>query len=191
MRSTRNVRGKSNIGLVILIALVISIAFGFIFDFTVTQIEYAIYPQPKEYAAYVQKYSEKFGVPEEIVWAVIKTESGFDPSAVSSVGAVGLMQLTEPTFKEISSQRLKEGLEPGMRYDPETNIRYGTYYLSYLHARYKSWDAALAAYNGGLGNVDDWMGDDGKLTLDEIPFGETRNYVKKVNHAKSKYEDLY
>lgn len=191
MRSTQNGRSKSNIAIVILIALAISIVFGFIFDFIYTRIEYAVYPQPKEYVSYVEKYSERFGVPEEIVWAVIKTESGFDPSAVSDAGAVGLMQLTEPTFREISSQRLKEGLDPGMRYDPETNIRYGTYYLSYLHARYKSWDAALAAYNGGLGNVDKWMGDDGKLTLDEIPFGETRNYVKKVNHAKNKYEDLY
>ena len=101
------------------------------------------------------------------------------------------MQLTEDTFNEISNQRLKEGLSPGMRYDPDTNIRYGTYYLSYLYARYNNWDAAIAAYNGGLGNVDQWMGDGEKLSIDSIPFDETRNYVKKVNHARQKYEDLY
>ena len=130
-------------------------------------------------------------MPEELIWAVIKTESGFDSSAVSSKGAVGLMQLTEDTFNEISNQRLKEGLSSGMRYDPDTNIRYGTYYLSYLYARYNNWDAAIAAYNGGLGNVDQWMGDGEKLSIDSIPFAETRNYVKKVNHARQKYEDLY
>ena len=101
------------------------------------------------------------------------------------------MQLTEPTFKEISNQRLKEGLDSGMRYDPETNIRYGTYYLSYLYARYGDWDTALAAYNGGLGNVDDWMGEDEKLTLNEIEFRETKNYVKKVNRTMKKYKKLY
>ncbi len=191
MRGTQKSRHKSNIGYIILIVLVISIAFGFIFDFTATQIEYVIYPQPKEYVSFVQKYSKKFDVPEEIIWAVIKTESDFDPSAVSGAGAVGLMQLTEPTFDEISKTRLKEGLPSGMRYDPETSIRYGTYYLSYLYARYNSWDAALAAYNGGLGNVDEWIGDDGILSLKEIPFGETRNYVKKVNRRTEKYKELY
>lgn len=191
MRNTRKVRNRSNIGSIILIILAISIVFGFIFDFIVTKIEYSVYPKPNEYSDYVEKYSSEFGVPEALVWAVIKTESGFDASAVSDAGAVGLMQLTEPTFNEISNQRLKDGFDVGMRYDPETNIRYGTYYLSYLHARYNSWDAALAAYNGGLGNVDEWMGDDAKLTLDEIKFKETKNYVKKVNKTEEKYKKLY
>ena len=178
-------------GKIILIVLAISIVFGFVFDFAVNQIEHALYPQPSKYTESVQKYSERFNVPEELIWAVIKTESGFDSSAVSSAGAVGLMQLTESTFNEISTQRLKEGLAAGMRYDPDTNIRYGTYYLSYLYQRYGNWDAALAAYNGGLGNADDWVDENGKLSVNDIPFRETRNYVKKVNWARGKYEDLY
>ena len=191
MRNTPKSRTRNNFGTVVLILLAVSIVFGFVFDFVLTRIEYSIYPKPEEYAAYVEKYSARFDVPEELIWAVIKTESGFDASAVSSAGAVGLMQLTEPTFKEISNQRLKEGLDSGMRYDPETSIRYGTYYLSYLYARYGDWDTALAAYNGGLGNVDDWMGEDEKLTFDEIPFRETKNYVKKVNRTMKKYKKLY
>ena len=183
--------GSSGWGKIILIVLIISIVFGFVFDFALDQIEHAIYPQPDQYIESVQKYSERFNVPEELIWAVIKTESGFDSSAVSSVGAVGLMQLTEATFNEISTQRLKEGLAAGMRYDPDTNIRYGTYYLSYLYQRYGNWDAALAAYNGGLGNVDSWIDENGKLSVNDIPFRETRNYVKKVNRARRKYEDLY
>ncbi len=176
-------------GKIILIVLAVSIVFGFVFDFALSRIEFAIYPKPNEYAESVERYSERFEVPEELIWAVIKIESGFDSSAVSDKGAVGLMQLTESTFNEISNQRLKEGLDPGMRYDPDTNIRYGTYYLSYLYARYNNWDAAIAAYNGGLGNVDEWLDEEGKLG--DIPYRETRNYVKKVNRAKEKYEDLY
>ena len=191
MTRSRKKYGSSNWGKIILVVLVISVVFGFVFDFAANKIEHAIYPKPQQYAESVQKYSERFNVPEELIWAVIKTESGFDSSAVSSKGAVGLMQLTEDTFNEISNQRLKEGLAPGMRYDPDTNIRYGTYYLSYLYARYNNWDAAIAAYNGGLGNVDQWMGDGEKLSVDSIPFAETRNYVKKVNRARQKYEDLY
>lgn len=183
--------GGSGWGKIILIVLAISIVFGFVFDFAVNQIEHAIYPQPSQYVESVQRYSERFNVPEELIWAVIKTESGFDSSAVSSAGAVGLMQLTEATFNEISNQRLKEGLTAGMRYDPDTNIRYGTYYLSYLYQRYGNWDSVLAAYNGGLGNADDWVDENGKLSVNDIPFKETRNYVKKVNRARGKYEDLY
>ena len=191
MTRSRKKYGSSNWGKIILVVLVISVVFGFVFDFAANKVEHAIYPKPQQYAESVQKYSERFNVPEELIWAVIKTESGFDSSAVSNVGAVGLMQLTEATFNEISTQRLKEGLAAGMRYDPDTNIRYGTYYLSYLYQRYGNWDAALAAYNGGLGNVDEWIGENGKLSVNDIPFRETRNYVKKVNRAREKYEDLY
>ena len=192
IRTRKNMNGMG-MGKLIIILLAISVVFGFVFDFVVTKIECAIYPKPSEYAEYVSRYSSEYGVPEELVWAVIKTESDFKASAVSGVGAVGLMQLMKDTFDEITNLRLKEKLDAGMRYDPETNIRYGTYYLSYLYARYNSWDTALAAYNGGLGNVDDWMGDDGKLTSDEIPndFKETKDYVKKVNKAMEKYKKLY
>ena len=191
MRKTGKARNRSNLGTVILIILAISVAFGFVFDFVATKIEYLIYPKPDEFAVHVKKYSDEFGVPEDLVWAVIKTESGFDASAVSGKGAVGLMQLTEATFNEISNLRLKDGFDAGMRYDPATNIRYGTYYLSYLNARYGDWDTALAAYNAGLGNVDDWLGESSKINVKNIPFKETRDYVKKVNKAQEKYKELY
>lgn len=155
-----------------------------------------IYKRPEDIAAYVEKYADEFGVPENLIYAVIKTESDFDSSAESSAGAVGLMQLSAITFDEITNYRLKEGLDIGMRYDPETNIRYGTYYLSRMFSRYGNWDTALAAYNAGLGNVDKWLenpdyGDSATSTLKYIPFTETRNYVKKVNRALAKYDKLY
>lgn len=196
MRNTHKNRGYKGIGIAVLIILAVSIVFGFLFDFVVSKIEYAIYPKPESYRAYVEKYAQEFGVPEELVWAVIKTESDFDSSAESNVGAVGLMQLMPATFEEITNQRFKDGFDIGMRYDPETNIRYGTYYISYLYGRYGNWSTALAAYNAGLGNVDAWLadptlGDSESGTLKSIPYKETRNYVKRVNDARSMYEQLY
>lgn len=181
-------------GKLIIILLAISVVFGFVFDFVVTKIERAIYPKPSEYAEYVSRYSSEYGVPEELVWAVIKTESDFKASSVSGVGAVGLMQLMPDTFNEITNFRLNERLDAGMRYDPETNIRYGTYYLSYLYARYENWSTAIAAYNAGLGKVDEWLENDDYATdntLTYIPYKETRNYVQKVQKALQMYEDLY
>ena len=186
-------RAKGNLGIIILIILAVSIAFGFIFDFTVTQVERSIYKRPAEYAKYVEKYCAKYDVPEEIVWAVIKTESGFDSSAVSNKGAIGLMQMLPDTFRWLTSDILHDYHDAGMLYHPETNIKYGTYYLSRLYAQFGDWDTAIAAYNGGEGNVSKWMGDDGKLTVNEIPFEyiETSTYVLKVNFRAERYKKLY
>lgn len=196
MKTVRQKRERRNLGITVLILLVISIVFGILFDFLCTRIEYITHPKPDEYSGYVTMYSEQYGVPENLIWAVIKTESGFDHYATSDAGAMGLMQLMPSTFEEITNQRLKEGLDPIRRLDPETNIKYGTYYLSYLFARYGNWDTALAAYNAGLGNVDSWLNDEGlgdasEGILKKIPFKETREYVKKVNRALDKYEELY
>ena len=195
MRSTRKNMNGMGIGRIVIILLAISVVFGFVFDLALTGIERAIYPKPSEYAQYVSRYSSEYGVPEELIWAVIKTESNFKASAVSGVGAVGLMQLMPDTFNEITHSRLNERLDAGMRYDPETNIRYGTYYLSYLYARYGSWSTALAAYNAGLGKVDVWLENkdysNNGSTLNHIPYKETRNYVKKVQKALEMYEKLY
>ena len=197
MKSAR--RKKTNYGLIVLIVLIISVLFGFIFDVAMTLVEKYIYQKPDEYVEYVEIYSAEFGVPEDLVWSVIKTESGFDSSAVSSKGAVGLMQLMPSTFEWLTDDILREYFGIGMLYDPETNIKYGTYYLSRLYNRFGDWDTAIAAYNGGEGNVSEWLkdkrySDDGiKLKTDKIPdsYSETKNYVKKVNKALEKYKKLY
>jgi soluble lytic murein transglycosylase len=194
--SARNSRYKINYGRVILVTLVISIVFGFLFDFICTRIELSIYPKPSEYKSFVSEYSEKYRVPENLVYAIIKVESKFDSSAESSVGALGLMQMMPDTFSWLTNDRLGDRFSVGMLYDPETNIKYGVYYLSWLYDRYADWDITLAAYNAGPGNVDKWLEDPtvsdletGKLI--NIPFKETREYVKKVNKALEKYESLY
>ena len=196
MKASRNSRYKINYGRVVLVVLAISIAFGFLFDFVCTRVELSIYPKPSEYKSFVSQYSEKYRVPENLIYAVIKTESEFDSSAESSAGALGLMQMMPDTFSWLTNDRLGDRFSTGMLYDPETNIKYGVYYLSWLYDRYADWDIALAAYNAGPGNVDKWLEDPavsdietGKLI--NIPFKETREYVKKVNKALGKYESLY
>lgn len=197
MKSIR--RNKPRYAPLILIIIVIAIAFGFLFDFICTRIELGLHPKPDEYAEFVEKYAQEYSVSEELVWAVIKTESGFDSSAVSNKGAIGLMQMMPSTFEWLTNDILRDHHNSGMLYDPETNIKYGTYYLSRLHNRFGDWDTAIAAYNGGEGNVSEWLADlrysdDGKkLKIENIPdeFSETENYVKKVNKAFRKYKELY
>ena len=192
-----NQRSKKSIpyAKIVIILLVISVGFGFLFDMGCTFIEKKTHPL--KYTDYVERYAEQYKVPKSLVYAIIKTESDFKSNAVSSAGAVGLMQLMPSTFKDITDNFLYENLDVGMLYDPETNIRYGVFYLSWLKTFYDNWDCVLAAYNGGLGNVNSWLKDkeyseDGKtLTVKNIPFKETRNYVKKVNKAEEKYNELY
>ena len=105
------------------------------------------------------------------------------------------MQIMPSTFKWLTNDVLFEHLNEGMLFDPETNIRYGTYYLSYLYDRYGDWELALAAYNGGLGNVDKWLENDayadGEGGLKKIPFKETKHFVSRVSKAWEKYDKLY
>lgn len=146
------------------------------------------------FATLIEKYSDEYNVPKELVFAVIKVESGFDPEAESSVGALGLMQMMPKTFEWLTGEEhLDEQLAFEDLTDPEVSIRYGTYYLRYLYRKFENWDTVLAAYNGGEGNVAKWLADpeysDGNGNLTYIPFEETRNYVEKVNRAMSKYEN--
>ena len=172
--------------------LVLSVLTGFLFQFIWDKVDRANYP--REYSEYVEQYAGQYGVPEPVVYAVIKTESDFSSGAVSDAGAVGLMQIMPETFNWLMTMT-QESLEAGMLYDPGTNIKYGTYYLSYLYLRYGSWNEVFAAYNAGHANVDDWLenteyvDENGKLV--QIPYEETKNYVKKVTHAIDVYKRLY
>ena len=191
----RNKRTKASFfgAKTVILIIVAAVICGVFLDLLITKVEKNIYPV--KYSEYVEKYSTKFGVPQKVIYAVIKTESDFNETAVSVASAHGLMQMTEETFFDVAAM-LGETPSAFDIYDPETNIRYGTRYLFYLYEMYDgNWDTALAAYNAGLGNVNKWLEDaslsdpDGNLT--DIPFKETREYVKKVNTAIKKYEKLY
>ena len=158
-----------------------------------------MYPCPEEYKPLVEKYSQEYGVPKEVIYAVIKTESDFEASAKSDKGAIGLMQMMPKTFEWLAKDILHDPYNVDMLYVPEISIKYGTYYLSRLYNRFGDWDTALAAYNCGEGNVSEWLADpkyseDGvKLNVNKIPreFRETKLYVKKVNKALKHYRELY
>ena len=196
MRSMRQRRHGDNWTVVFLIILAISIAFGFVFDFVCDRVEQNKYPKTETYREAVILAAQEFGVPENLIWAVIKVESNFDSSAESELGEVGLMQISAETFDEITNKKLMDGFDPGMRYDPDTNIRYGAYYLSYLFAKYGNWNTAIAAYDAGVEQVDNWLSDPQYGSsqtgiLNQIPQKETRNYQKRVNGALEKYDKIY
>ncbi len=145
---------------------------------------------PVAYSDYIVKYAEENDLDPYLVMAVIKVESNFVPEAHSGF-AGGLMQLTEETAEWNAN-------DMGIKYeydymDPETNVKFGCHYLRHLIDVYGNIDTALAAYNGGMGNVSAWLKDsqyseDG-VTLKYIPFPETRNYVIKVNSSWEHYKN--
>ena len=188
-------KSSSKRPLVIVLIAIAAILLGFLTDGIWTLIERA--QHPTDYSDIISRYSEEYNVPEDIIFAVIKVESDFDPKAESSVGAMGLMQMMPSTFEWLTGEEhLGENLPIRKLQDPEVSIRYGTYYLAYLYRRFDyHWDTVFAAYNAGEGNVGKWLKNseysDGKGNLTYIPFSETRSYVTKVEKARTMYEELY
>lgn len=153
---------------------------------------------PKKYSEYVERYSEEYDIDENFIYAVIKTESGFDPDARSNVGAVGLMQLMPIAFKEVRNNiEDNKGLKYSDMYNPEYNIMYGTWYLDYLYEQFGSYELTIAAYHAGMTEVRGWLYsgvlDEDNLNLDNIPseYSDTRHYINKVINAYKEYNRLY
>jgi len=117
----------------------------------------------------------------------VYTESRFDRTAVSDAGAIGLMQLLPDTAQGIATRTGGDAFVVDDLYDPELNIRYGSWYLSHLLRRYDGdVRTALAAYHAGQGNVDEW-----RRTGQGIVFPETRAYVDKVVGVREIYARAY
>ncbi len=145
---------------------------------------------PLNYEEMISKYSEEYSIDEHLVCAVISAESGFDETALSSRGAMGLMQIMPDTGEWIAGKFSTDGFESGMLYDPETNIKYGCWYLNYLKGIFDGdVSKVLAAYNAGPSRVKEWTDADGKLR--EIPYVETENYIVKIEKNYEIYKALY
>jgi soluble lytic murein transglycosylase len=153
-----------------------------------------IYPFPNKELVY--QFSQKNNLDPFLVAAIIRTESKFLPRARSPRGAFGLMQMMPETAQWVA----KESKEIDFRFeslaDPEVSIRMGTWYLANLDREFKGNNVLmLAAYNGGRGNVKEWIQRYGwSMTFSDasqIPFKETREYVGKVLHSQKRYRDLY
>lgn len=153
-----------------------------------------IYPYP--YQDLVVAYSKANGVPSSLVASVIMHESKFKSDVRSSRGAVGLMQIMPETAKWIAGELEDASFSVERLSEPEMNIRYGTWYLAHLLREFEGNPVlALAAYNAGRGTVHDWMTEEDWdmdfSRVEDIPYSETRLYVKRVLKDRQHYEKLY
>lgn len=148
-----------------------------------------------QYSEYVYKYSEQNNIDPLLTFAIIKAESNFNRNIKSKSGAIGLMQLMESTALEEAEEVNEEIVVTESLYNPEVNIKIGTKYYAKLMKKYDNYLVALAAYNAGIGNVDNWIEQgiikqDGS-DIENIPFKETNNYVRKIVRDYKIYQELY
>jgi soluble lytic murein transglycosylase len=174
--------------LVIIVAAAILTLYGYNFIFKV------IYPL--NYSAEVSKFSAKYNVDPYLVMGIIKAESNFNPNAISPKGAKGLMQITDDTGIWIAGNIKFKNFKPDDLYNPSVNIEFGCWYLKYLDDSFDgNTDYVILAYNGGIGNVKEWLKNDeytdDKGKLIKIPFGETEEFLKRVKSNRAEYMKLY
>ena len=187
-------RKKKRIRRLILLVLAVLLALV-VLPRTWDGVERMLYP--RKYEALVDQWAETYELDPLLVDAFIRTESGFDPQATSTVDARGLMQMTEETFIWLRSKIAPdEGLLFANLYDPETSIRFGCYYLHLCMERYNGDVAtAAAAYHSGWGTVDALLqmeehSADGE-TLQGFPYSQMNHYVKKITFCYAEYQRIY
>ena len=192
----RRVRCSRHLPAIVTVAvLVLALAgFGLWMLFSRTP-EVTVQTYPVEYEDLIRTYAAENGLDPAYPAAVIMAESSYRPEAVSSANAQGLMQLLPDTASWIG-RKFGEEYAEGMLFDPETNIRYGCWYLGFLMQRYNGdMTCASSAYHQGQGTVDKWLQDpelsaDG-ATLAKIPSQATDTYVKRILKYYERYVELY
>lgn len=147
---------------------------------------------PKKYNEFVSKYSKEFNVDENLVYSIMKAESKFIEDAESHKGAKGLMQISDITRDWAVSELNIKDIDI---FSPNDNIKIGCWYIQKLFKEFGQLELVIAAYNGGSGNVAKWLKNkeyslDGE-NLYNIPFEETKNYVKKVLKNYKNYNQIY
>jgi soluble lytic murein transglycosylase len=141
---------------------------------------------PLRYQAIVRGHAQHYRLNPALLAAVIEQESKFNASARSSTGAIGLMQLQPATAKGIAIHTGGNDFVLADLDNPEINVRYGSWYLRHLLDKYHDERLALAAYNAGQANVDNW-----RSKGEDIQFSETRAYVSRVERLKDIYRRAY
>lgn len=163
--------------LIILIILIIFILLSLVF-----YIEIGKY---KKYESLVLKYSKEYKVDENLIFALLKTESNFNKTAISKKGAIGIAQMLPSTADYIADII---GYSKGYNlFNEDTAINFATYYLAYLSSKFDSELQVVCAYNAGEGRVEEWLTRQ-NLTPKNIPFKETKNYYKKIKRRKFLYK---
>ena len=179
--------------LIFIIIILLIVVFICVFKDKILKIFY-----PRTYNEFVSVYAEKYDVDKNLIFAVIKAESNFNDNAVSHRNAVGLMQIMEDTAKDIAKKANVQLVGTEVRQnllDSETNINLGTKYLSILIEKYQNIEVAITAYNAGIGTVDNWIEkgiikSDGS-DIENIPYKETNNYVRKILRDYKIYKKIY
>ena len=149
---------------------------------------------PLEHTDAIRDAARRYDLDPALVAAVIYAESRFDEHALSSQGAVGLMQVLPQTAEQIADESGGVTFTTADLEDPRVNVRYGSYYLRHaLDAYDGDVRAAVASYNAGMGAVSEWRagGEARRLRLRDIPYPETRAYVEKVLEARRVYRETY
>ena len=172
------------------------ITFGLILTFLCALVlffSYFIGNYPLKYRAIIKRYSSEYNLSENLVTSVINVESGFKKNCVSSANAKGLMQLIDSTAEDISKKLNVDNYD---LFDPNTNVRFGCYYLRFLIDYYDgNIENALCAYNAGLANVNNWLKDDNfainGIKLINTPFQETNKYLEKIHSNQKIYKIIY
>jgi soluble lytic murein transglycosylase len=169
-----------------LVALVVVAAGAFFYLQRTEPAWYARLWYPLHYESIVRVHARNYDLDPSFLAAVIEQESKFRADAKSSAGAIGLMQLQPATAKGIAIRTGGSKFVLSDLYDPELNIRYGSWYLHHLMVKYGDERLALAAYNAGQQNVDRW-----RAAGEGVQFAETRAYVDKVERLKKIYRRAY
>jgi soluble lytic murein transglycosylase len=175
----------------IIILCIIIIALVFLNYKGVLKIFYPLY-----YKESIFTYAEEYNLDPYLIAAIIRVESKFRKDATSKSGARGLMQVIPATGEWIAEELGMKNFNIDLLYDPELNIKFGSWYLAHLNKVFSN-DITLviAAYNGGQGNVNRWLELEewnGKHSdSHQIPFPETRSYVQKAMKTYRKYQWLY
>ena len=151
---------------------------------------------PEHFSEIVAPACDEYGIDRKLFYSLMRQESLFEQDAVSWVGARGLSQIMPRTGRWIARKLGHRGYQTGDLLDPETNVRFGTYYLS---VQLKDHDGdvmrALAAYNGGPDNVERWWGygggEDQDVFIEDIGFAQTEDYVRRVYLYAEFYREIY
>ena len=157
------------------------------------------YFYPMKYSNLIIKYSTEYKLDPYLIYAIINVESHYNPNAKSPKDAQGLMQITPPTGKWAAEKLNIKNFNQDMLCDPDINIKIGCWFLDNIRHEFHEFDSEvvimLASYNGGSSNVKKWLKDKKYsptgMTLDEIPFSETKQYVDKVLLNYKIYKWLY
>jgi soluble lytic murein transglycosylase len=146
---------------------------------------------PVRYWGTINEQASRLNIDPALVLGVIRQESAFEPKARSRANARGLMQILPSTGRLLARQSKLTRYNAGKLYQAETNIILGTRYLASLLRQYGKPELALAAYNAGDSRVDRWMKEWGDLDMaefvEQIPFSETRGYIRQVLNNRTRY----